>query len=83
MRYLLIDESDYKHDPLPETRNLVSALFRLEHSQTAEDIRSVLDALVEEFCLIGHVLGRIVTNLLLALSCPKPLWAAMPCVGLV
>lgn len=45
LRYLLVDESRYRDDPLPQVRNLVSALFGLENSQQPEDVQRVLEAL--------------------------------------
>lgn len=44
--YLVIDESRYKDDPLPEIRNLAAALFALENSQTPADVERVLGALI-------------------------------------
>ncbi|OOG22000.1 transposase [Thioalkalivibrio denitrificans] len=46
MRYLLLDESRHRDDPLPEVRNLVSALFALENSREPKDIERVLSRLV-------------------------------------
>lgn len=47
VRYLLIDEGALPVTALPETRNLVAALFRLEHSRQPEDVRRVVESLVE------------------------------------
>ncbi len=47
LRYLLIDEGAYHQGELASLRNLVAALFRLEHSRTPEDLQQVLAALVE------------------------------------
>lgn len=47
LHYLLLDESRFKDDPLPEVRNLVSALFGLENSQSPEDVQQVLHALID------------------------------------
>ena len=45
--YLLIDESAYADAELASMRNLVAALFRLEHSQGPEVVHAVLATLVE------------------------------------
>ncbi len=47
LRYLLIDEGAVPAEALPETRNLVAALFRLEHSRQPEDVRRVVERLIE------------------------------------
>ncbi|MFC3852871.1 Rpn family recombination-promoting nuclease/putative transposase [Salinispirillum marinum] len=47
LHYLLLDESQYRDDPLPEVRNLVSALFGLENCQQPDDVKRVLHALLE------------------------------------
>jgi hypothetical protein len=47
LRYLLIDESAYADAELASMRNLVAALFRLEHSQGPEVVHAVLATLVE------------------------------------
>jgi hypothetical protein len=44
---LLIDEGQYGADVLNPLRNLVAALFRLETQRTIEDVRNVVDALIE------------------------------------
>ncbi len=46
IRYLLIDEGRYAGHPLPEARNLVSALVGLENSRNPDDLRRVLGALI-------------------------------------
>ena len=46
-RYLLIDEGQYGADVLNPLRNLVAALFRLETQRTIDDVRNVVDALIE------------------------------------
>jgi hypothetical protein len=46
-RYLLLDEQRYTDEELKSAqKNLVAALFRLEKSRTAADIREVVDRLV-------------------------------------
>jgi ribosomal protein L17 len=46
-RYLLLDEQRYTDEQLESAqKNLVAALFRLEKSRTAADIREVVDRLV-------------------------------------
>ncbi|MDQ2694967.1 MAG: Rpn family recombination-promoting nuclease/putative transposase, partial [Pseudomonadota bacterium] len=45
--YLLIDEGRYGESELASVRNLAAALFRLEHSRSPEDIRRVLQTLIE------------------------------------
>jgi predicted transposase YdaD len=47
MRYLLIDEGAQLTEALPLMRNLVAALFRLEHSRQPEDVRRVVETLIE------------------------------------
>ncbi|PKO16790.1 MAG: transposase, partial [Chloroflexi bacterium HGW-Chloroflexi-1] len=47
LRYLLIDEGALPEEALPLTRNLVAALFRLEHSRQPEDVRRVVERLIE------------------------------------
>jgi len=42
-RYLLVDE---RHHEARHSANLVSALFRLEHSRTTDDMKDALDALI-------------------------------------
>jgi hypothetical protein len=54
MRYLLLDEGRYRDDPLPEVRNLVSALFAMENSRSPADIERVLSRLVEWLSLPGQ-----------------------------
>ncbi|MCK0538217.1 Rpn family recombination-promoting nuclease/putative transposase [Alcanivorax quisquiliarum] len=46
-RFLLLDEGRYQAHELPAGRNLVAALFRLEHSATPEALRQVLALLVD------------------------------------
>jgi predicted transposase/invertase (TIGR01784 family) len=46
-RYLVIDEGGYADTELLELRNVVSALFQLEHSRDVEAIKRVFDNLVE------------------------------------
>jgi predicted transposase/invertase (TIGR01784 family) len=45
-QYLLLEENRYSLDNLP-TRNLVSAVFQLEKSQSPEDIRAVVSFLIQ------------------------------------
>jgi predicted transposase/invertase (TIGR01784 family) len=45
-RYLLIDEGRYLPEELTK-RNLAAALFRLEHSRSPEDMRRVVQELIE------------------------------------
>jgi hypothetical protein len=47
VRYLLIDEGALPAEALPVTRNLVAALFRLEQSRQPEDVRRVVESLLE------------------------------------
>ncbi len=54
-RYLLIDENAYIDDPLPETRNLVAALFALEQSRGPEALAPVLEALINWLSLPEHL----------------------------
>ncbi|WP_019589891.1 MULTISPECIES: Rpn family recombination-promoting nuclease/putative transposase [unclassified Thioalkalivibrio] len=46
LRYLLLDESRFRDDGLPEVRNLAAALFALENSRRPEDMERVLERLV-------------------------------------
>ena len=46
-RYLLLDEGQYGADVLNPLRNLVAALFRLETQRGLDDVRNVVDALIE------------------------------------
>jgi hypothetical protein len=46
-RYLLLEEQKLASDELESMRNLAAALFRLEQSRTAQDIKVVLESLVE------------------------------------
>jgi hypothetical protein len=46
-RYLLIDEGRYQDSELAPLRNLVAALFRLEHNGNPADIHNVLSSLLE------------------------------------
>jgi len=46
VRYLLLDEGAYSNTDLESLRNLVAALFRLENSQTPEDVKMVLENLI-------------------------------------
>lgn len=45
--YLLLDEGRYGADVLNPMHNLVAALFRLETQRGIEDVRKVVDALIE------------------------------------
>jgi len=45
MRYLLLEERAYREPDLAAMRNPVAALFRLENSRDAADVRRVVDAL--------------------------------------
>lgn len=45
LRYLLIDETAYRDAELAAMRNLVAALFRLEHGPDPESVRDVLTTL--------------------------------------
>jgi len=47
VRYLLLDEGALPAAALPTTRNLVAALFRLENSRQPEDVRRVIENLIE------------------------------------
>ncbi|HMN46790.1 MAG TPA: Rpn family recombination-promoting nuclease/putative transposase [Povalibacter sp.] len=47
LRYLLLEESRYADDPLPDTRNLVASVFGLENSCSPEDLRRVLGRLID------------------------------------
>ena len=47
IRYLLIDEKQHAASEATPDRNLVTALFRLENSRTNDEIRNVLDSLIE------------------------------------
>jgi len=46
-QYLVIDEGSYKVAELEELRNLVAALFRLEHSREPEVVHRIVGHLVE------------------------------------
>ena len=46
-RYLLLDEGAYPESSLPRVRNLVAAVFRLEHSRSAENVLAVVTALLD------------------------------------
>jgi hypothetical protein len=46
-RYLLLDEGRYGADVLNPLHNLVAALFRLETQRGLDDVRTVVDALIE------------------------------------
>ncbi len=46
-KYLLLEEHAYDEKELSKQENLVAALFRLEKSRTPEDIRRVLNLLIE------------------------------------
>jgi hypothetical protein len=43
----LIDENKYSQHDLVPLKNLVAALFRLEKSQSEEDIREILSHLID------------------------------------
>jgi|GEM_PF-3489222 len=45
--YLLLDEGSYQEHELAELRNLSAALFRLENSRTPDDVKAVLQALID------------------------------------
>ena len=47
IRYALLEERAFEGEPLPEVKNLVSALFGLENSKKPEDIQRILTALIE------------------------------------
>lgn len=47
LRYLLIGENAYADAELAAQRNLVAALFRLEHSRDPKQVQDVLAALVD------------------------------------
>jgi len=47
LRYLLIDEGALDAEALPATRNLAAALFRLEHSREPDDVRRVVESLIQ------------------------------------
>ena len=46
-RYLVIDAAMHSHESRDTKSNLVAALFRLEHSQTPEDMKRILRSLNE------------------------------------
>lgn len=46
-RYLLLDQGRYGADVLNPLHNLVAALFRLETQRGLDDVRTVVDALIE------------------------------------
>ncbi|MDD5037289.1 MAG: Rpn family recombination-promoting nuclease/putative transposase [Methylococcaceae bacterium] len=46
LRYFLLDEGCYAESELAPLRNLAAALFRMENSQTPQDVEQVLAALV-------------------------------------
>jgi predicted transposase YdaD len=45
LEYLLLDERRLQQHPLKEVRNFVDAIFRMEASQTLDDVGTVTDAL--------------------------------------
>jgi hypothetical protein len=47
LRYLLVEEVNYGQVELEPLRNLVAALFRLESSRSVDDVRRVLEALID------------------------------------
>lgn len=47
LEYLLLDENAYADTPLPEVRNLVSALFSLENCRSPEDMQQLLERLID------------------------------------
>ena len=47
LEYLLLDENAYADIPLPEVRNLVSALFSLENCRSPEDMQQLLERLID------------------------------------
>ncbi|KOR31017.1 hypothetical protein TI04_03000 [Achromatium sp. WMS2] len=47
LSYLLLDEGRYAKHPLPEVRNLVAAIFKLENSRSEEDVTQVLKLLLK------------------------------------
>ena len=46
-RYLLLDEGAYPESSLPQVRNLVAAVFRLENGRHAENVLAVITALLD------------------------------------
>ena len=46
-RYLLLDEGAYPESALPQVRNLVAAVFRLENGRNAENVLAVITALLD------------------------------------
>ena len=46
-RYLLLDEGAYPESALPQVRNLVAAVFRLENGRHAENVLAVITALLD------------------------------------
>jgi len=46
-RYLLLEERELRLEEAESARNLAAALFRLERSRTAEDIKAVVEKLAE------------------------------------
>lgn len=51
LEYLLLDENAYADTPLPEVRNLVSALFSLENCRSPEDMQQLLERLIDWLAL--------------------------------
>jgi hypothetical protein len=47
LRYLLLDEGRFADTQLAPLKNLAAALFRLENSRTPEELRQVLQALID------------------------------------
>jgi hypothetical protein len=47
LRYLLLDEGRYSDQELAGLRNLAAALIRLEHSQSPDEVRVVVEGLIE------------------------------------
>lgn len=51
LQYLLLDENAYADAPLPQVRNLVSALFGLENSRSPENMQQLLERLIDWLAL--------------------------------
>jgi hypothetical protein len=54
VRYLLLDERHYSDSKIPQRRNLVAAVFRLENSRTHADLDAVLGPLMEWLSSAEH-----------------------------
>jgi predicted transposase YdaD len=54
VRYLLLDERHYPDSEMPQRRNLVAAVFRLENSRTHADVDAVVGQLMEWLSSAEH-----------------------------